>query len=403
MLEPDLSLWQEEMNKRLDRLISDVEFIKNRTSVYLGRNEALTYLVDETPILVNTDDSGCPMHFLVGGRDEENFFSVLLSFRKPRMAFLDVGANLGVYSLRLAPYFRSGSINAFEPIARIRDLFTRSVLLNAYGPVVSIHPYAVSDRDGEAILSIPRDHAGGATLGGPGRQTRDETVSLRKLDDLFPADIVCDMVKLDVEGHELHALRGMKRIMARSPNCIVMFEKLGSNSGIEADVFEYARSLGWALYFIDVFSLIAVDLDEFARRGGYFVAGRPDVIEDGGTQRDFFDLYPADLKIMVGALRDGVLHLTCTEAKGAVLFHGPYWFMPRGFYRLTFDGEISGGFKLEVCERFGYRVAEVELRDGQMSMEFPVYRDLCQAEFVLRASVSVSHLKMRRIRFARIA
>ncbi|MBK8335737.1 MAG: FkbM family methyltransferase [Sterolibacteriaceae bacterium] len=401
-MEPDLGLWQEELNKKLDRLISDVEFIKNRTSVYLGRNEALTYLVDETPIIVNTDDFGGPMLFLNGGRYEEEYFSVLLSFRKPGMSFLDVGANLGVYSLRLAAFLGNGSINAFEPIPRIRNLFSRSVILNGYGRIISIHSHAVSDHDGEAILSIPRDHAGGATLGGPGQQSKDETVTLRKLDDFFPADFVCDMLKLDVEGHELHALRGMKRIMARSPHCIVMFEKLASDSGIEADVFEYAESLGWTLYVINGVSLTAVDLDGFTRNGGYFVAGRPNVVEDGGTQRNFFDLYPADFNIVVGALRDGVLHLKCTEAKGAVLFYGPYWFLPRGNYCVTFDGEVTGEFKLEVCERFGYKVADADLREGQMSMEIPVYRDLCKFEFVLRASDSASSLKMRRMRVARM-
>ena len=109
-------MWQQEIERKIDRLLNDVDFIKNRVSTYLGRNEALTYLVDETPIFVNTDDFGCPLNFLNGGRYEEEYFMVLLSFRKPGVTFLDIGANLGVYTLRMGSYLRHGTIIAFEPI-----------------------------------------------------------------------------------------------------------------------------------------------------------------------------------------------------------------------------------------------------------------------------------------------
>jgi len=74
--------------RRLDRLQNDISFIKNRLSSYLGDGTGLTYLVDETPIYINSNDFGCPSNFLNGGRYEEENQQVLASFRRPNSVFL---------------------------------------------------------------------------------------------------------------------------------------------------------------------------------------------------------------------------------------------------------------------------------------------------------------------------
>ena len=62
--------WKAIHDARLDRLQNDLTFVKTRTNSYLGAGTGLTWLVDETPIYVNTDDFGCPSNFMNGGRYE---------------------------------------------------------------------------------------------------------------------------------------------------------------------------------------------------------------------------------------------------------------------------------------------------------------------------------------------
>src|ERR1700737_2990965 len=85
----------------LDLLRNDSDFVRTHLSSYLGDGVALTYLVDATPIYINSDDCGGPSNLLNGGRYEEQNLEVLLSFVKPDTVFVDIGANIGFFTLQV--------------------------------------------------------------------------------------------------------------------------------------------------------------------------------------------------------------------------------------------------------------------------------------------------------------
>jgi FkbM family methyltransferase len=388
------------LEQKLDRLMNDISFIKRRMSSYLGGHEALGYLVDETPIFLNTDDFGCPINVINGGRYEEENLSVLASYRRQKTTFLDVGANLGIYALRMAPMCRSGRIMAFEPLGRIRELLARSVYLNNHSRLIEVQPFALSDMDGEAALFIQAGHAGAATFESSGNTS--ELVQVRTLDRLVDPAFTCDLVKLDVEGHEHKALRGMREVLRRSPSCVVLFEKLPKNSGNEAELHQFFDELGWGIYAMDCLRLSRVGLEGFRGTGGYFIAGRPAVVEDGGLDRGFLDIFPPDLNILAGKVENGVLTVSDTWGDGRIIFHGPYWYLPRGFYRLEFDGELSGRSSIMLAEQFGYQVEQFDLSGATRFAEFPVHRDLCRFELICRSTPGGGSLILRKFRLRRI-
>ena len=45
-----------------------------------------------------------------------------------------------------------------------------------------------------------------------------------KVDDLLPDDVSLDFALIDVEGMEIQALKGMKKVLERSPNLVLMVE-----------------------------------------------------------------------------------------------------------------------------------------------------------------------------------
>ena len=77
---------------------------------------------------------------------------------------LDIGANLGLITLRMASLVGpTGHVHAFEPQSRIRAYLSRSIEHNRLRQV-SLHPYALGKKAGSHILNVPTDNAGAASI-----------------------------------------------------------------------------------------------------------------------------------------------------------------------------------------------------------------------------------------------
>jgi FkbM family methyltransferase len=393
--------WGTEIMRRLDRLQNDVDFVKNHASSYLGGGVGMTHLVDETPIYINTNDFGCPANFINGGRYEEEYYAVLASFRRPDSAFLDIGANLGVFSLRMAPLLRKGKVIAFEPNPLIRTLFSRSVHLNGLSGLVQVHELGASDKDEQLVLSVPDAHAGGASVVPVGSGTKGHVIEVRRLDGLLADLPRFDIAKIDVEGHELSALRGMTALLGRSPDAVLLFEKLGVRSGIEQDLMALFGGLGMRVYRVDGHRLVQVDLATFEESSAYFLATRPQTVE-GALDRNFLDIYPDDLYGIAGRSTGDRLLVESKGGPGALMFHGPYWYLPRGTYSIEVDGDIEGTLTLTLAEKFGFTVSTFNVSQDTRQFQVVVHRDLTKFELVGRVAQDSSKASIRKIRMTRV-
>jgi FkbM family methyltransferase len=142
----------------------------------------------------------------------------------------DVGANIGYMACVLADRAgSSGMVYAFEPHP---DLY-RKLQLNTAGRAVRAVQAAVSDHDGQASLNIPQafaDNRGIATL----ERTDDAgdaiEVAAVTLDSAFPPDTAIGVLKIDIEGHELAALRGAKRMIGQGRIRDIVFEEHNTRS-----------------------------------------------------------------------------------------------------------------------------------------------------------------------------
>jgi len=80
--------------------------------------------------------------------------------------------------------------------------------------------FAISDREGETMLNIPKMGQRGATFAN--RDNIAERIRVRTLPlDSFPELKRADVIKIDVEGAEVKVLRGMERIMERGKAKII--------------------------------------------------------------------------------------------------------------------------------------------------------------------------------------
>jgi FkbM family methyltransferase len=166
--------------------------------------------------------------------EQERWFEKEMDFLRhwlrPGMTIIDIGANLGVYSLPMARLVgQTGQVFAYEPGSETRALLERSRELNK-ATNLQISPFALSDsaREGRLIF-------GGSSelnaLGDSGDSGAGETVRITSLDseDAVRGWPSPDFIKIDAEGEEERILAGGRNFFARhSP--LIMFEIKAGNA-----------------------------------------------------------------------------------------------------------------------------------------------------------------------------
>lgn len=160
--------------------------------------------------------------------------------------FYDVGSNWGYFSLVAAglPAY-AGPIHAFEPVpatfADVSGLVTQAGLAGR----VACHNLALSDRTGEGTMAVGDVlHCGWDRVVEGGEGIR---IQLRRLDDLgLPPP---DLVKVDVEEHELQVFRGGGRLLAERKPYLV-FENWLSRKDPEASLkpLRHLEGEGYVLF-----------------------------------------------------------------------------------------------------------------------------------------------------------
>jgi len=149
------------------------------------------------------------------GRGWQNAF--FQSVLEPGDTFLDVGANGGgMTALACGIVDRSGAVFAVEPQPHLAALVRQTLDLNA--PHGRVFETAAGERSGVATLAVPVGRSGSATLSSSSSATGDRIeVNVTRLDELLGemGERQVKLLKIDVEGHELAALKGAEQLLQR--------------------------------------------------------------------------------------------------------------------------------------------------------------------------------------------
>jgi len=135
----------------------------------------------------------------------------------PGSVVLDVGANVGVYTLLAAK--RGARVLAIEADPQNVERLRHHVRLNGFDDRVTIFPMASTDKDGAVTIFRNHRNWGNSNLFAG---TDPVVVPGNTIDSLELPPI--DVCKIDIEGAELLALSGMDRTIRRSPNMRLLTE-----------------------------------------------------------------------------------------------------------------------------------------------------------------------------------
>ena len=146
--------------------------------------------------------------------------------------------------LRLAP-----AVHAFEPNPALIPWLSR-----LQGPRLTVHPLALGDSDGEAVLRVPLGRRGrpskqGATLAVTERTRRGSVeirTPVRRLDSLDLGDV--GFIKIDVEGFDAQVIDGAHETIARCrPVVLIEIEEIHTGEPPSV-LIERIAGLGYACY-----------------------------------------------------------------------------------------------------------------------------------------------------------
>ncbi len=171
-----------------------------------------------------TDDIGREMIFW-GVYDRYATF-LFEKFIKEGMNVIDVGANIGYYTLLGARLVgEKGRIFAFEPERRNYELLLKNIELNGYKNVIPLQK-AVSYKTGKARLYVDRVNGGIHSLYKTNQDANETTVvDTISLDDFFKnRECTIHCIKIDVEGAEMTVLMGMSEIVRKNKNIKIFIE-----------------------------------------------------------------------------------------------------------------------------------------------------------------------------------
>lgn len=159
---------------------------------------------------------------------------------------IDIGANIGVYSVYTSALETVERAHAFEPAPETLKVLRENAALQAGGKI-ECHGLALSSENGVVSFNIVSPMAGNnavaATSSSRGRAIE---VEARRLDDVLPLSGRQICIKIDVEGHECETLRGAEQTL-RSNACFLQVESL--RPSIVKQVREILRGCDMAQLF----------------------------------------------------------------------------------------------------------------------------------------------------------
>ncbi len=164
---------------------------------------------------------------------------------------LDIGANVGYYSILAALSNPDAEVIAFEPVPQLYDRLVRNVELNQLGSRIKAMNLAVSDRCDEIPLYVPNNGVlcESSILAG----FRPDSMQLRAeattVDTFLQAHGVgsVDLIKIDVEGAEHLVFKGMWKTLERMQSDIICEVLPGR---FRAETEERLASLGYRFAWI---------------------------------------------------------------------------------------------------------------------------------------------------------
>lgn len=201
---------------------------------YIGNNRVLVELAWGGKMMVHADDLSLTPDLIIHGVYDIALTNFILKHVKPGQTFVDVGANMGVFTI-LAAYQVgiNGKVFALEASPKHCLLLTENLAMNYMTNQATVLPVAVYSQKARLTFHATQRFLGNGSLTPHDEQYKRrysidqyETyeVDAAPLDDLLKDSGYIHVIKIDIEGGEYHALLGFQNHLREKAVGTLLFE-----------------------------------------------------------------------------------------------------------------------------------------------------------------------------------
>lgn len=158
-----------------------------------------------------TSDIGKTLFYKGQFEEKEILFFDHLLKQMQSPTILDIGANIGLHSIRWANSAQQAKIFAFEPSPTTRGILEKNIIYNKLSNKIEVVPKAVSEESGTASFYHCEDNAYSSLKDTQRKKvTNVVTVPVTTVDDFVSQKNLTkvDLIKIDVEGFETEVIKG---------------------------------------------------------------------------------------------------------------------------------------------------------------------------------------------------
>lgn len=178
----------------------------------------------------------------------------------------DIGSNLGLYTIWMSIFIKSGKIHSFEPDDVNYDRLTANIAVNSLSNIVSANKSIVSEVDGNLNFTTALDGENHIIDQSDIKTTLKKSI---RLDTYTEKEHIADFkfIKIDTEGFELSVLKGAEKLLNKKKIKVIQLE---INQGLinakikPAELLDYIFSKEYKLcrYNVSANQLYEVDYDQ---------------------------------------------------------------------------------------------------------------------------------------------
>ena len=182
---------------------------------------------------------------------EEDSTNAVIKLLKDGDVALDIGANIGYYSIMMAKIVRNGKVICFEPTKKYFKILSKNVNANKLTNV-QVYNFALSNRIGKFNIFVGSDSATMHPINKVENRNK-ETINTQTLDSFVSNNNIKDInfIKIDIDGHEPLFFEGAEKTLNTYKPIIIMeishqhFRKAGY---LAWDFYKYLKDNGYHIY-----------------------------------------------------------------------------------------------------------------------------------------------------------
>jgi len=272
------------INKQIDKYeymgrMFDVHKILYEYAEYINKSNVLDITIKDGNVYFNFlsngvqikmvcipyDVTSVPFTFLDFGAYDMEETRFLLDVVKENDVVLDIGANLGWYTLNWSKKLKDVKVFSFEPIPHIYDKFVQNLTLNGL-QIKNAFNFGLSNVNSEVDFFFDTERCGASSMVNLRDRTSPTNVKcqVKRLDDVFPSLEVdkLDFIKCDVEGAEKLVFEGGIETITKYKPVIFseMLRKWSKKFDYHPnDIIKLLSAIGYGCYIVKNNNLIKIE------------------------------------------------------------------------------------------------------------------------------------------------